>query len=111
MNLLQETLEFLSDNSRKPEDVEWVGGDTFWFTWDEFAALADVEYDKGYGSQEVASDLIIWGDDFRLVRAEYEGSEWWEFQHHIWPRPHEHRVPKRLTGGNWATLEQTENIT
>ena len=47
--------------------------------WREFEALADVEYDDGYGAPEVATDLEIrFQDGTYFVRAEYDGSEWWD---------------------------------
>lgn len=79
-NLLEETLHKLADAGKKPEDVEWVGSPHHHCSWDEFEKVAkDANYDSGYGSQEVATDLFVVGKDWWLSRAEYDGSERWEF--------------------------------
>lgn len=98
MNLLQETIEVMNEHGKAPEDVRWVGGDTFWFTWDEFSELADRDYDNGFGGQEVARDLVVVGGGWHMERHEYDGSEWWEFKQQL-PRPEEHKVPRSLFAG------------
>jgi len=80
MNLLRETIRELKDNKKKEKDVLWVGNKDIYITWNEFKKIADIEYDAGYGGQEVATDLLIVGKDFWLERQEYDGSEWWEFK-------------------------------
>ena len=82
MNLLEETLEVLAKFGKTPKDVRWVGSadGEFAITWDEFVKIADVEYNDGFGAQEVAEDLVVVGDDWWLERREYDGSEWWEFK-------------------------------
>src|SRR5512141_1738040 len=75
-NLLSETLEAIAPHG--PSDVRWVGTELVKFSWDEFAALADVECDAGFGSSKVAQDLLVVGDGWWLERHEYDGSEWWE---------------------------------
>lgn len=89
-NLLKETTENLSRYSLTPTDVRWVGGERsnwddrskaeFCGSWEQFAALADFDYDAGFGSEEVNSHLHVVGDDWWLERHEYDGSEWWEFK-------------------------------
>ncbi|MGB5758858.1 MAG: hypothetical protein WBM50_18240, partial [Acidimicrobiales bacterium] len=72
--------------------------------WGQFAQLADVEYDSGYGSAQVATDLVIvFFDGTKLRRGEYDGSEWWEF---IAPftEPAESLPIDRLVGAYDATL-------
>ena len=80
MNLLRETIRELKDNKKKEKDVLWVGNKDIYITWNEFKKIADIEYDAGYGGQEVATDLLIVGKDFWLERQEYDGSEWWGFK-------------------------------
>jgi hypothetical protein len=79
-NLLKETMEILEENGRKEKDVLYCCGNSFKFTWDNFKELADVEYDDGYGGEEVATNLKVVGKDFWLERHNYDGSEWWEFK-------------------------------
>lgn len=44
--------------------------------------LASIDYDNGYGSQELFG-TIVFKDGTWLERGEYDGSEWWE--HHKLP--------------------------
>lgn len=105
MNLLRETVEVLTAYGRTSADVQWVGGNEFWFTWDEFAELADREYDEGFGGQEVAIDLVVAGDGWHLERGEYDGSEWWRFVEPL-ARPADYRKPRGLFADiGWDTLK------
>lgn len=85
MNLLQETEEIITANGKELSEVLFVmskslGRPAISFSWDEFAALADFEYDDGYGGNEIESTLKVVGDNWWLERGEYDGSEWWEFK-------------------------------
>ena len=80
MNLLQETLNVLKISGLCPNDVRWVGSGDFYTTWEVFAKIANTEYYEGYGSQEVACDLVIIGDNWWMERTEYDGSEAWDFK-------------------------------
>lgn len=77
INLLDETVRVLELNELSPSDVEYVYCYKGWFTWNEFAELANVYYDNGYGGANVPEDLRIVGKDWWLERGEYDGSEWW----------------------------------
>lgn len=79
-NLLVETVEKLIESGKSVEDVQWVGCGQWSTTWAAFAAVADFVYDDGFGGQEVRSGLRVVGKDWWLERAEYDGSEWWEFK-------------------------------
>jgi hypothetical protein len=81
-NLLKETLEILEENNRNPSQVRWVGSidGKYAISWDEFAKVADLEYDSSYGWQEIADDLVVVGSNWWLERHEYDGSEWWEYK-------------------------------
>ena len=79
--------------------------------WREFEALADVEYDDGYGAPEVATDLEIrFQDGTHFVRAEYDGSERWDA---VIPRVNPESSTKPITRLTvtpreigWATLAE-----
>ena len=116
-NLLQETIKKLKEYQKTERDILWVGSEDFgWFTWEDFKELADTEYNSGYGTQEVAIDLLIVGKDFWLERKDYDGAEWWELK--TMPcKPENYRKPIALTvkqakekfGGDikgWATLKE-----
>lgn len=80
-NLLQQTLDVMEEYEKAPSDVAWVGSKDgkYAMEWSDFEKIADVDYDSGYGGQEIASDLVIVGDNWWLERGEYDGSEWWNF--------------------------------
>lgn len=82
MNLLKETLNALKENGKTPADVRWVGRASISAkcAWEDFAKQANFEYDNSYGWMEIPADLVVAGDDWWLERAEYDGSEWWEFK-------------------------------
>ena len=81
MNLLQETIQAIAASGHTPDDIIFIGSEKSGHqcTWAEFHALADVEYEDGFGAAEVAQDLIIvFRDGHKMWRGEYDGSEWWE---------------------------------
>jgi hypothetical protein len=81
-NLLSETKQVLENHNKEPKDVSWVGSvdGEFAITWSDFEKIADVEYDSGFGAQEIAKDLVIvFTDGTYMNRGEYDGSEWWEY--------------------------------
>jgi hypothetical protein len=81
MNLLEETVKVLADNGKSLSDIVAVQGNDFGIPIDEFIRLAsETNYYSGYGTQEVAYDLVIIGKDWWLERAEYDGAEWWKFK-------------------------------
>lgn len=85
INLLEETIEALEIENKKPEDVCFVifenkDGVKIMSRWDDFVVSSNFEYDEGYGIQEINSSLKIIGEDWWLERYEYDGSECWEFK-------------------------------
>ncbi|MBE6081491.1 MAG: hypothetical protein E7205_02245 [Tissierellaceae bacterium] len=79
-------------------------------TLDKFIELADVIYDDGYGSVEVATDLIIVGKDFFMIREEYDGSEWWEYYSmDMFQKPKKELKITKLVGGMEDTLKEFNN--
>jgi len=78
-NLKDETLHELKRFGKSTDDIVAIYGDDYCITLENFLALADTDYDDGYGGQEVAKDLRILGKDFLMIRNTYDGSEWWEF--------------------------------
>lgn len=83
INLLKETTDVLKKYDKTTDEVLWVGSidGEYAITWDEFMEIAgEINYDDGYGGQEIATDLIIVGDNWWFERSEYDGSEWWEFK-------------------------------
>ena len=82
MNLLNETRDILLSNNKTFDDVIFIGDRTTHtkMTVKDFLEHANVEYNGGYGIEEINTDLILVGKDFWLERHEYDGSEWWEYK-------------------------------
>lgn len=112
INFLEETINYLEKFGKTLDDIIWFGGDDFQISREQFVELANIEYDPGYGHQEIAADLVLVGKDFWLERHEYDGSEWWEFKE-LPPKPPEIKTIHTLSGSWWTTLkrmnEENEN--
>lgn len=80
INLKEETIKKLEEYGKNPEEVKWVGCESFKIPISEFWKLADKFYDNGYGGEEVAEDLLVVGDNWWLERHTYDGAEWWEYK-------------------------------
>lgn len=79
-NFWEETIGVLEDEGKNYEDVIRVGTKEGYLEKELFKELAkETNYDNGYGASKIAEDLIIEGKGFRLVRGEYDGSEWWDY--------------------------------
>lgn len=118
-NLLQETIQAIEKSGHTIDDIIFIGSLTSGHscTWDEFKTLADIEYDAGYGAQEVASDLVIcFGDGNRLWRREYDGSEKWDFfVQKLIPKREDRKPISRLTVNGtrfigWVELNELNGI-
>jgi hypothetical protein len=107
-NLLDETRSKLNENDKTEADVRWVGSadGTYAMPWEAFVVIANVNYDDGYGSQEIARDLVVVGDDWWLERHEYDGAEGWEFRRAP-TMQHDARVFSTVMNGDcWATVHE-----
>ena len=105
-NLLQETIRAIENSGHTVQDIVFIGSvdSGYSCTWAEFVLLADIEYDSGYGAQEVAYDLVIvFRDGSTMWRNEYDGSEWWEYSIPL-KIPKEQKQISKLTGDTWASL-------
>ena len=80
-NLLSETIDFLAKHNLTLDDVKIFCGNDFQITRENFIELAsEINYDSGYGTQIIACDLKLIGNNWWAERYEYDGSEWWEFK-------------------------------
>lgn len=80
MNLWVETIETLRINGKEWKDVLKVGTKEGYISKELFEKLAkETDYYDGFGACEIAEDLIIEGKGFRMIRGEYDGSEWWKY--------------------------------
>ncbi len=83
MNFKTETYEAIKRSGHTREDVMFVGSSDgkYRMTMDEFDKVSNFSYDKGFGAQQIASDLIVYFKDGRYMsRSEYDGSEWWNYE-------------------------------
>ena len=81
INLLEETEDKLVQCNKVWSDISWIGGRDFYISIDQFKEAAqNTNYDCGYGSEEVAIDLVIcFNDGSWLSRESYDGSEWYRY--------------------------------
>lgn len=107
MTLLEETIAVIQSEGGSVDEVKWVGSSdgTYAISWDEFCEIAKINYDDGYGGQEIAEDLVVVGTNWWMTRGEYDGSEWWEFH----TKPKIGKKPKKFTkvkvkGWGWSYL-------
>ena len=80
MNLLEETMYKLKQYNKTSSDVLWIGTNKKYTTWEQFAQIANLQYNDGYGGPEIYMDLKIVGSDWWLERYEYDGAERWVFK-------------------------------
>ena len=80
VNLLEETQRVLVNHGKSFKDIKWIECDGKEVPIELFCMKANVEYDNSYGWAEVDESLMVVGDGWWLERAEYDGSEWWEFK-------------------------------
>lgn len=107
-NLLIETESIIRQFSK---EVAWVGSKDgkYAMSYEDFKKIADVEYDAGYGAQEIACDLVIvFTDGTWMDRGEYDGSEWWQLHKIPTKQPNAKpftiiKVPSKEVG--WEELE------
>lgn len=66
-------------NSGKDDKAAYLKQGYSLVEWEYFLHQLDFTYDNGYGTQELFG--IVWLEDNAwLERAEYDGSEWWEYK-------------------------------
>lgn len=84
IDLIEETKETLNWIHKKESDISWVGSydGKYAMIWDDFKdKFKGINYDPGFGAQEIASDLVIaFKDGSWLERNEYDGSERWDYK-------------------------------
>jgi len=106
MNFLEETKKAITQSRHTEHDIIYIGSSIseHQCTWDEFCKLSDFEYDAGYGAPEIPIDLIIvFNNNEQMVRREYDGSEWWEFQNNF-AMPKNKLPITTLKGSFWHKL-------
>ena len=82
MNFLNETNDCIKDSGHSIEDIIFIGSSDgeYGCDWNQFESIANFEYDDGFGSQKIPTDLIIvFSDNSTMWRGEYDGAEAWEY--------------------------------
>lgn len=87
MNLLSETEQKLKELNLTLDDIQFVmcteseySSDFIFMNKDTFVKNAgSVNYDNGYGSQEIKNNLTIYTKTHIIYRFEYDGAECWKY--------------------------------
>ncbi|CZA57387.1 hypothetical protein [Streptococcus suis] len=104
-NLWEETIEVLKEHGKTFDGVRFIQGNDFKITKENFENVAKkTNYDSGYGSTNVATDLVVVGKNWWLERGEYDGAEWWDYKESP-KQVNEVREISQLSGRLWPTLE------
>ncbi|MFH6657111.1 hypothetical protein [Streptococcus suis] len=105
-NLWEETIEVLKEHGKTFDGVRFIQGNDFKITKENFEKVAKkTNYDSGYGSANVATDLVVVGKNWWLERGEYDGAEWWNYKESP-KQVNEVREIQQLSGRLWPTLEE-----
>jgi hypothetical protein len=98
INFLKETESKILAAGLSETNIAFIGSlhdKTGFANWDAFRKEADFYYDKGYGAQEIRGDLVIIFDNGgKLIRREYDGSEWWQYHEPV-------KVPEQFAPMKW----------
>lgn len=108
MNLLKETLIDIEDSVHTISDIIYIGSEDSGYCceWDQFSAMANIDYDCGFGGQEIASDLVIvFSDGSKMWRHEYDGSENWVYSKPFKMPLDKKPIPTLCSGFMWRDLE------
>lgn len=80
MNLLNETLDCLKVLEIDEKDVYGAYDGKTLLNWNDFKKLAkDINYDNGYGCQEINQSLLVYTKKAILYRHGYDGAEEWRY--------------------------------
>ena len=112
MNFKEETIKTIVNSGHNLEDVMFIGSadGEYRMNIDKFLEKSDFVYDSGYGSQSIATDLIIYfRDNTYIIRNEYDGSEWWEYNVPKIYNDDDHYLDFDILGGDqfmWRTVKE-----
>ncbi len=110
-NLLEETINDIRNAELSIDNIIFIGSSDgeYECTWQEFKLLADAEYDSGYGGQEVMQDIIIiFADGSKMLRGEYDGSEWWDIHKPLVKRVDCKKLTSLFPAYSWETIAENE---
>ena len=110
VELIEETKEYTKKLNKR---ISWIGSadGKLAISKEDFFALKPVEYDSGFGGQEIAKDLIVvFTDGSWLERYEYDGSECWEYNESPIKKKDAEKFSK-VKGNGWETLMEINTQT
>lgn len=113
MNLLKETLEDIKSSGHIIDDIVFIGSEASGFCceWNEYESIANIEYDNGFGAQEIAADLIVvFSDGSKMWRHEYDGSECWSYSMPFKIPETKKKITTVCSGGVWSDLEDMNKV-
>lgn len=126
MNLLTETLDYMKEFGKTPDDVMYVKmtkdsglwkklddsyPDEILVDFDAFASVANYEYNNGYGSVNVnQSTAILFKDNTVMHRWEYDGAEGWEYitLPRTFPKKYDKRMVSEFLWGKGCYIEDED---
>lgn len=82
-NAYDELMSMLAVHCYTVDDIAWVADARYRLPLPEFLdRLKDTNYYAGYGSVEFDPSIVVMLDDGSwFERAEYDGSEWWQYRY------------------------------
>lgn len=82
INYYEELKHVLTKHGYALLDIDWIGTRDFTVPVYEFLQTAlKTDYNNGYGGVATPMDVVIvMKDGSWFERAEYDGSEWWEYK-------------------------------
>jgi hypothetical protein len=110
INLLEETVAVIKNNGHSVNDVLYVGNmdASLRIDWATAEHVLNVDYDRDYGSQKIAKDLVVrFNDGGFLSRREYDGAEWWAFAPPFIPSEHPRKFRLVMIGDNALSYYDT----
>jgi len=112
-NFLRETHDGIKRSGHTTDDIIFIGSPISGHrcTWEQFEKLADFEYDPGFGTVEIATDLIIvFRDGSSMWRSEHNGSEWWDYAEPFIEPKESHTITRLSVVGTdeigWCSLNE-----
>lgn len=111
-NFLAETIHAIVEAHQYTSTVRYVRSrdGEYATSWEEFAKIADTNYDSGYGSAEIPSDLVVeFVDGTYLYRHEYDGAENWEYANKLVPVQPSAKPITKVVGRYWPDVAGLHN--